>query len=138
MSERDNTSIVKGIYDTFLKGDIPGLVDSFHDDIEWHLPEIENVPYSGSIKGRSNVEKFFQTLAEDQQVVNFDPREFIASGDRVVVLGDYTWHVIPTDKDFSGNWVHVWTVKEGKAVSFREYTDTYAVSIAHQKSMAAL
>ena len=137
MSESENTTIIRGIYDSFLKGDIPGLLGALDDGIEWHVPVIDNVPFSGSISGRANVEQFFKTLSDDQEPVKFDPREFIAQGDRVVVLGDYTWHVKSTDKNFGGDWAHVWSLRDGKPTSFKEYADTHAAALAHQKTMAA-
>ena len=39
------------------------------------------------------------------------PREFIAQGDKVVVLGHGAWTTRDTGRDFESDWVHVFTVE---------------------------
>lgn len=135
MNEQENTRIVQQAYENFKNGDISALLDLFSEDIDWHLPEIENASFSGKHKGRTGVAGFFQSLAEAQDVLSFNPQEFIAQGDKVVVLGDYSWRVKSTGREFGSDWAHVWTVKDGKLAGFKEYTDTAAASIAHQKAV---
>ena len=137
MNEQENTRIVQQAYENFKNGDIPALLDLYSDDIDWRLPEIENVPWSGSRKGREETAELFQSLAEAQDVLTFNPQEFIAKGDKVVVLGDYSWRVKATGREFGSEWAHVWTVKNGKLVGFQEYADTAATSKAHQKAAGA-
>ncbi len=135
MSEQENTRIVQQAYDNFKNGDLPALLDLYSDDIDWRLPKIENMPFFGSRKGREETAEFFQSLAEAQDVLTFNPQEFIVQGDKVVVLGDYSWRVKATGREFGSDWAHVWTVKNGKLVGFREYADTAAASTAHQKAV---
>ena len=137
MNEQENTRIVQQAYDNFKNGDLPALLDLYSDDIDWRLPEIENVPWIGSRKGREETAELFQSLAEAQDVLTFNPQEFIAKGDKVVVLGDYSWRVKATGREFGSEWAHVWTVKNGKLVGFQEYADTAATSKAHQKAAGA-
>ena len=48
----------------------------------------------------------------------------------MVVLGDYAWTVKATGKSFRANFAHVATLRDGKIVRFREYTDTAAGAAA--------
>lgn len=137
MSEQENITIVQRAYQNFKNGDISSLLDLFSEDIDWHLPEVEHLPFSGKHKGRDEVAGFFQSLAESQDVMMFNPQDFIAQGDKVVVLGDYSWRVRSTNREFMSDWAHVWTVKDGKLVAFKEYTDTAASSRAYQKAASA-
>ncbi|MBA2334019.1 MAG: nuclear transport factor 2 family protein [Pyrinomonadaceae bacterium] len=137
MNEQENTKIVQQAYENFKNGDITALLDLYSDDIDWRLPEIENMPWFGSRKGREETAEFIQSLAEAQDVLTFNPREFIAQGDKVVALGDYSWRVKVTGREFGGDWAHVWTVKNGKLAGFQEYADTAAASKAHQKAAGA-
>ena len=137
MSEQENTRIVQQAYENFKKGDLPALLDLYSDDIDWRLPKVENMPWFGSRKGREETAEFFQSLAEAQDVLTFNPKEFIAQGDKVVALGDYSWRVKATGREFGSDWAHVWTVRGGKLVGFQEYADTAAVSKAHQKAAGA-
>jgi ketosteroid isomerase-like protein len=137
MNEQENTRIVQQVYENFKNQDISALLDSFSEDIDWQLPEMESVPFSGKHKGRTEAARFFQSLAEAQDVITFNPQEFITQGDKVVVLGDYSWRVKSTNKEFGSDWAHVWTVRDGKLAGFKEYTDTAAASNAHQKAVGA-
>ena len=137
MSEQENTRIVQQAYENFKKGDLPALLNLYSDDIDWRLPKIENMPWFESRKGRQKTAEFFQSLAEAQDVLTFNPREFIAQGDKVVALGDYSWRVKATGREFGSEWAHVWAVRNGKLAGFREYSDTAAASNAHRKSAGA-
>jgi len=137
MSERNNTAIAQQAYDNFKKGDIQALLNLMSDDIIWELPEIEDVPIAGSRSGRDAVGEFFAMVARDQDVIVFEPREFVAEGDKVVALGHYQWRVRDTDREFATDFVHVFTVRNGKIVAFREHFDTAAVASAYQKAMIA-
>jgi len=137
MSERNNTAIAQQAYDNFKKGDIQALLNLMSDDIIWELPEIEDVPIAGSRSGRDAVGEFFAMVARDQDLIVFEPREFVADGDKVVALGHYQWRVRDTDREFATDFVHVFTIRNGKIVAFREHFDTAAVASAYQKAMIA-
>lgn len=136
MSEQ-NKEIVKQAYENFRSGNIQALLGQFSDDIQWQLADIENVPFAGQRSGREQVGQFFSLLAEDQDVLQFDPQEFIAEGDRVVALGQYRWRVKSTGREYGGDWAHVFTIRDGKIVGFHEYMDTAAAAAAHQKAQSA-
>ena len=48
----------------------------------------------------------------------FEPREFIAHGDKVVALGHYAWRVKSTGREFGGDFAHVFTMSNGKVIRF--------------------
>lgn len=137
MSEQENIKIVQQAYANFESGDIESLLGLLSDDIQWQLPDIENVPFAGTRQGREAVMQFFSSLAEAQEVLEFDPRDFIASENKVVVLGHYQWRVKATGQEYGGDWAHVFTVRDGKVAGFHEYTDTAVAAKAYQKAMSA-
>lgn len=132
MNENENTQVVKQAYDKFKSGDIAGLLDLFDDDIEWELDKAENVPFTGARRGKDQVADFFTVMGQAQHPLQFEPREFIAQGDKVVALGHYAWSVKSTDRVFESDWAEVFTVRDGKIVCFREYTDTAAGAAAYK------
>jgi ketosteroid isomerase-like protein len=136
MSEQENTTLVKQTYEFFKGGDIQSLLGLYSDDIDWQLPKIENVPFAGDWRGREKVGEFFSLVNELQEALQFEPTEFIAQGDKVVVLGNYTWRLKANGKEFSSDFAHVCTVKDGKIVRFHEYTDTAAASKAYAAAQA--
>ena len=137
MNEVANADTVRDCYEKFGKGDIPGLLDRCAEDIDWTVPEIENAPFAGSRHGKESVAEFFSQLAGAEDITDFEPREFITQGDRVVVLGRSTATVRSTGRHYSTEWVHVFTVKDGKMTNFHEFFDNAAASRAFQKATGA-
>ena len=126
-SDRDveaNTRIVQQAIAAFQRGDIPALLQTMTDDIAWHIPVVEHAPHTGPRHGREAVAGFFADLAQQQTPRRFEPRQYIAQGDEVVVLGHYAWDVVPTGRQWEGDYAHVFTIRDGRIARFREYMDT--------------
>lgn len=132
MSEQDNLAIVQQAYRFYLDGKVQEILNLCADDIEWDQPRTEGISFSGKRRGRGEVEQFFTQLANDQEALQFEPREYIAQADRVVALGHYVWSVRETDRNYEADWAHVFTLRDGKVVQFKEYTDTAAAWLAYQ------
>lgn len=128
MNPEANLKIVQQAYATFQRGDIAGTIGLMAKNVEWILPQIPNVPQSGKRHGVDQVREFFGLVNEVQEVQQFEPREFVAQGDKVVALGQYKWRVKKTGKTYSSEFAHVFTIKEGKVVRFQEFADSFAVA----------
>jgi ketosteroid isomerase-like protein len=76
------------------------------------------------------VQSFFSSLEATVEVQSFEPKEYFACGDRVVVLGAWTGRAKPTGKPFASEWAMAWTVRDGKMASFQSYEDTDTVATA--------
>jgi len=76
------------------------------------------------------VGEFFSTLASLMDVRSFEEREFIAQGDKVVVLGHYVWQVKANERIFESDFAHIYAVRGGQIVAFQEHTDSAAVAKA--------
>jgi uncharacterized protein len=137
MNEQANTRLVQQAYQSIKAGDIQALLNSFVEDIEWELPEMENVPFAGKWQGHEGVRQFFSKVFEVQDVIEFEPKEYVAEGDRVVALGDFLMRIKATAREFGSKWAQVWTVKDGKVTRFYEYVDTAVVSRAHTAAKMA-
>ncbi len=133
MSEHENTELVQQVYNSFQSGDIPAMLDSLSEDVQWVTAEIEGVPTGGTRQGRGQVGEFFQTLSDLQEARQLELREYVAQDDRVVALGHYAWHVKATGKVWKSDFAHVLTVRDGKVTRFQEYTDTVALGDAFRE-----
>jgi ketosteroid isomerase-like protein len=60
------------------------------------------------------------------------PPEFVAQGDRVMVVGVATGKIKPTNRPFKDEWVFDITVRDGKVAHIQEYIDTQALARASQ------
>jgi ketosteroid isomerase-like protein len=63
-------------------------------------------------------------LATEWDVFAVTPKTFHDAGDTVVVEGRYTGSFKKTGKSVDAQLCHVWRVRDGKLVSFQQYTDT--------------
>jgi ketosteroid isomerase-like protein len=125
----DNGTIVKELYASFAKGDIPTVLEGFDPNIEWREPE--GLPYAGTYNGRDAVlNGVFMTLGTDWDGFAVTPDEIVASGDRVFALGHLTGTYKKTGKSIKAQFVHAWRMKDGKPTHFQQYTDTAIVQEA--------
>ena len=132
--EAQNTRVVKEAYAAFQRGDIPAVLAALDDDIQWQavIGTEGIVPTAGLRRGRAGVAQFFQQLADNVTFDAFEPREFIAQGDQVAVIGRYKGNAKTTGKTWDVEWVMVFTLRNGKVVRFREYSDSLKLAAAFQ------
>ena len=113
-----NAAVIRSGYEAFARGDYPGAFEVFHPDIKWHVPG--QGPLSGDYTGHGEVQGFFQrTMELSQGKFHIDISNMHEDGDLVVTL--CTVHAERNGVPASFPEVHVWRVKDGKAVEFREY-----------------
>lgn len=116
---------VQRLYAAFARGDIAALIAGLAPDVDWEtVGRAGDFPTLGPRKGGKAVEEFFRLVAEHEEFSAFTPREFHAAGDKVFVLGNYSLTVKRTGKPLASEWVHVFTLRDGKVTRFREHTDT--------------
>jgi len=126
MDAQENKRMVMEGYQLFQRGDIPNLLERYHDDALWIEPDVESIPFAGRHNGKAEIARFFQQLDECAQALRFEPKEFIAEGDKVVVTGEATWLAKNTGRSYDSPWVHVFTIRDGKVARFQSYQDTAA------------
>jgi len=126
MDSQQNKQMVLRGYQLFQAGDINGLLQLFADDIEWIGSPTEFVQFSGDYHGKQEVAQFFADMDKAQETEQFEPRDAIAEGDKVVVTGYGKWRTKTTGQSYESPWVHVFTLRDGKIVGFQQYNDTAA------------
>jgi ketosteroid isomerase-like protein len=137
MDPTENTKIVQECYEKFGAGDIEGLLSRLNDNIDWTTPTVENAGFSGTRKGKTAVAEFFTQLAAEETFSRFEPLEFVAQDDKVVVIGELASTVTTTGKAFETEWVHIFHLANGKITSFKEFFDTAKTAKAFQLTATA-
>ena len=127
---RTNVEVVQETYEAVGRGDIPALLDLLTDDVEWTLQGPSVLPFAGTRRGREGVAEFFSLVGETLEFERFEPREFVAQGDKVVVLGFERSAVKPTGRSFEQEWAHVYKLRDGKVAEFLALEDTAAHAVA--------
>lgn len=126
MNEQENMRVVEQVYTAFGRGDIPVILNMLAENIDWLYPGPADIPYAGRHRGREQVAQFFATIGQTAEVEQFEPQEFTAQGDKVVVLGHERARAKPTGRSWETNWADVFTLREGKIMRIRGYYDTAA------------
>ena len=86
MSIEENVQIVKNFFAALGSGDKQGLLALAAEDIEWIIPG-EDWPLAGTHRGHAGLEKLLQKANETVETSFPEPPEFVAQGDRVLVVG---------------------------------------------------
>lgn len=124
-----NLNIIQGAYEAFAKGDVPGVLGILSPDIAW--TEAAGFPYAGTYNGPNAVlEGVFMRLGTEWEGFSAVPAEFVDGEDTIVALGKYSGTYRATGKSFEADFAHVWKLRDGKAISFVQYTDTLLVDRA--------
>ena len=134
MSEQDDVRTVQEIYAAFGRGDIPSILNVVSPNVEWFNAGPTEIPYAGRRRGLDEVKEFFQTLYAMVEPDEFEPQEYLAQGDRVIVLGRWSGRSKTTGRAFESAWAMAWTLQNGKVTSFRSYEDTEAVAAAFRQA----
>jgi len=138
MQEAENTNVVQDAYAAFGRNDIPTLMTHVADDIVWVgvYGTASHVPTSGERRGKAAVDEFFKQVAEHVHFNEFEPKEFLAAADKVVVLGHYA-ATTPVKKSFKSDFAMVFTLRNGKVIRFQEFCNSAAINDAYTPDSAA-
>jgi uncharacterized protein len=131
MSIQDNVQIVKNFFAAMSSRDKQGLLALVDEDFEWIVPG-EDWPLAGTHRGHAGLANVLQKANETVETSYPKPPEFVAQGDRVMVVGVATGKIKATNKPFKDEWVFDITVRNGKLTKLREYIDTQALARASE------
>ena len=129
MSAEENTQIVKDFFAAIGSGDKQGVLALVAEDIEWIIPG-EDWPLAGTHRGHAGLAKVLQKASDEVETTYPEPPEFVAQGDRVLVVGVAIGKIKATNRTFKDDWVFAITVRNGKLTNIREYIDTQALARA--------
>jgi ketosteroid isomerase-like protein len=133
-----NIETIQGIYTAFGQGDIPAVLDSLADDVQWEIWEPTSTAQDGTIpylvprKGKAEVGEFFAALGA-LEFHGFAPLVIVGEGDDVLATISLDVTVKATGKRIQDYEVHVWTFgADGKVTSLRHVIDTLKHYEAHK------
>jgi ketosteroid isomerase-like protein len=130
MSTQENVQTVKDFFAAMGGSDRQGLLALCAEDFEWIIPG-EDWPLAGTYRGHAGLENLLQKASETVET-STEPSEYVAQGDRVLVVGVATGKIKATNKPFKDDWIFAVTVRNGKVTNIREYVDTQALARASE------
>ena len=128
----DNVGVVQSMYDAFAKGDVPGVLAGLDEQIVWN--EAENFPYADGnpyVGHNAVVNGVFARIGAEWEYWKLEDMSLSETGsDKVFATGRYNAKHKRTGKSINAQFVHVWTLKDGKAIQFQQYADTKQAAAA--------
>ncbi len=124
-----NLETVQKMYDAFRNRDRDRLLQIFDPEIEW----IQNDGFPGEsrhVGAASVVDEVFGALRSDWDHWRAPVSEWIDAGDTVIALGQYQGVYAATGNGMTAAFAHVYDLRKGRIVRYRQYTDTLKIAEA--------
>lgn len=121
---------VRQLYSAFRIGNVRAILDVLSDDIEWGEPENPFNPAAGTRRGHAGFLEWLRIGREAEEVLVLEPRQFIADGDTVAVVGQTKCRVRSTGRTYETDFVHLIAFQGERITRFQEFFDTYAAGEA--------
>ncbi|MGA7842804.1 MAG: nuclear transport factor 2 family protein [Candidatus Acidiferrales bacterium] len=131
MGIEENVQIVKDFFAAIGSYNEQNLLALAAEDIEWIIPG-EGWPLAGTHRGHTGLAAVLKKASKAVETKYAKPPEFVAQGDRVLVIGVATGKIKATNKPFKDDWVFDITVRDGKVAHIKEYIDTQALARASE------
>jgi uncharacterized protein len=114
-----DAEVIRNAYAAFGRQDIPAVLGAFDEEIDFHA--ITAIPNGGPHKGHDEVASFFQSLGTTYEELRVELDEVLDAGSKLVGIG----HLRGTARStaFETPFVHVWTMRDGRALHMQEYID---------------
>jgi ketosteroid isomerase-like protein len=131
IKEADPAKIVRGIYEKFDRGDLPGVLEAFADDAEIEFIGSDAIPFAGKFRGAEGMGEAVGRFLETCDILDFGPDEFHVAGDFVTVLGREHCRCKATGREWRTPLVEMFLVRDGKVRQFRCFYDSALVAKAY-------
>jgi ketosteroid isomerase-like protein len=125
----ENVAAIRAIYEGFESGNIPAAIAGMIPEIVWNeaddFPYADRNPYVGP---QAILEGVFARIGAEWDGFGAHVEELLDAGDAIVALGRYDGTCKATGEPQDTQFVHVWRLKDGKAVGFQQYANTLHVA----------
>jgi uncharacterized protein len=130
----NNLATVQQIYQAFGRGDVPAIVETLTENVEWEHDAVDHgIPWLVPGRGKSHVLSFFGVVQKELEISRFDVTSILGGGDQIVAVISIEATVRSTGKRVRDFELHFWTFDErGKVSKFRHVVDTHQHWLAAQ------
>jgi uncharacterized protein len=121
-----NIEIIQLLYDAFARRDAATIRQLFHPDIEWN--QNAGFPNGGRHVGADTVlNEVFPRFRTEWSEWRVTIDEYLDAGETIIAIGDYHGTHKTARKSMTAAFAHLYDVKEGRIIRFRQFTDTAMV-----------
>jgi ketosteroid isomerase-like protein len=127
-----NSATVAAIYEAFGRGDIPFIISQLDKNVLWVVMGEKPNAIAGTYKGAAAVPDFFNALATNYNVENFQVHYVLdADNNTVIARGYHDGNAVKTGKPLRTHWAMEFKfTDEGKVSEYRNFYDTQAYANA--------
>jgi len=118
MREQDLEALRRG-YEAWNRGDLGEVLELVDPEIEWRPGE--DAPEPAEATGREGFRGFIESWTESFDELRIEPREVVVAGDHAVVVVDQRGRGRGSGIELDISTVHVWRIREGRAVGWYAY-----------------
>jgi ketosteroid isomerase-like protein len=123
---KNNITIIQELYSAFAAGNGKTIANILDENIIWE--QQEGFPNGGKHRGAQAVFKnVFAKFADDWSNWKGVGEQFMQANDQVIVTGYYSGTALKSGKSMKVPMCHIYTLKNGKAIHFKQFTDTYII-----------
>jgi len=123
--------VVQAMYAAYGSGNMKSLQNTLSDEITWIYHGTDEIEHSGTYKGKKGVMGFFGNVNEHIEYLDFQPKQFIAEGNVVVVLGNEKQKIKKNGAVLEQEWVQVYTVENELIIRMEEFSNTSLAAKLH-------
>jgi len=116
-----NTKLIESAYEAFGRADIQAIVDLSDDGVVWTSPR--TLPQGGQYKGKAGVGEFFQGVGAAWSDLTANVESLNEAGADQVITVVRLDGTLRSGGPAGYGATHVFTLRDGKIVQFREFTD---------------
>ena len=125
MTTESSRQLVLDYYEALGSSDAQRLEEILADEVEWHMPR--SAPVDAPFRGRDIVLKAMRETGArffDMATMEVETHGIIADGDTVVVLQSVSGKAV-NGRDYSNEYIWVFTCANGKIVRMHEHNDSH-------------
>ena len=111
--------VVKAAFAAFAERDLGRVLELADPDIEFTAITGEHAGRAKPYSGHEGLRQYFRDVASVWEELRLTPREFRASGDRILVIGKVSARSRSRTVTGSTGWI--WRVRDGKVIYGRVY-----------------
>lgn len=125
----ESSELIRGLYDAFAAGDVPGVLARFDPAIVWNeaegYPLADRNPYVGP---EEVVQGVFARLGDDWADFRVEVGEIVGGPEVVTMFGRYRGRALRSGRELDVQAAHTWWIRDGRIARFQQMVDTKAVA----------
>ena len=120
--------VIYRFYAAFENMDIEAINQLLELDCVWTYHGTDDIPFSGTYRGRQEVIEFNRQLKETVDIISFEPQQYIIDENKAAVMGKVLQKIRRNEELVRQSWVHVFSLCNNRIKKVDVFTNTAHVA----------